>query len=77
MYWSAGTGTAQKISTVKVPFLSKTLKKSMVSMGLVLILYHNIKQFTNLWHFWESVYEYAETVVPKCSKKRCSLEQNI
>ena len=46
-------------------------------MGLVLILYHNIKQFTNLWHFWESVYEYAETVVPKCSKKRCSLGQNI
>ena len=59
MYWFAVTGASQKICTEKLPVLSKTLKKSMVTMGLALILYHNIKLFTNLWHFWEPVYECA------------------
>ena len=48
MYWFAVTGASQKICTEKLPVLSKTLKKSMVIMGLAFILYHNIKQFTNL-----------------------------
>ena len=48
MYWFVVTGASQKISTEKLPVLSKTLKKSMVTVSLALILYHNIKQFTNL-----------------------------
>ena len=48
MYWFAGTGAAQKISTTKKRFLLKTLKKSVVTMGLALIFYGIIKQFTNL-----------------------------
>ena len=48
MYWFAVTGASQKICTEKLPVLSKTLKKSMVTMGLAFILYHNIKQFTTL-----------------------------
>ena len=51
MYWFAGAGTAQYIiNTTKLPVLSKILKKSMVTKGLVLglaIFYHNIKPFTN------------------------------
>ena len=43
MYWFAVTGASQKISTEKLPVLSKTLKKSMTDMGLALILYHNIE----------------------------------
>ena len=43
MYWFAITGASQKISAAKLPVLSKTLKKSMVIMGLALILYHDIK----------------------------------
>ena len=39
MYWFAGTGAAQKISRAKLPVLSKTLKKSMFTMDLALILY--------------------------------------
>ena len=34
MYWFLGTGTAQQMSTAKLPVLSKSLKRSMVSMGL-------------------------------------------
>ena len=48
MYWFAGAGAVQKVSTAKLTDLSKTLKKSMVTTGLALILYHNMKQFTNL-----------------------------
>ena len=48
MYWFVVTGASQKIRVEKLPVLSKTLKKSMVTIGLALILYHNIKQFTNL-----------------------------
>ena len=49
MYWFAGTGIAQQIiSTAKLPILSKILKKSMVTKGLALLLFHDIKQFTNL-----------------------------
>ena len=47
MYWFAVTGASQKIGMKKLPVLSKILKKSMVIMGLALILYHNIKQFKN------------------------------
>ena len=35
----------------------------MGAKALALILSHNIKQFTNLWHFWESAYECWESVV--------------
>ena len=42
----------------------------MVIKGLALILSCNIKQFTNLWHFCESIYEYSETVVWSCSKEK-------
>ena len=59
MHWFAVTGASQKISTKKLPVLSKTLKKSMVTMGLALILYYNIEQFTNLGHIWEPIYECA------------------
>ena len=48
MYCFAVPGASLKISTEKLPVLSKTLKKSMVTIGLALILYHNIEQFTNL-----------------------------
>ena len=48
MYCFAGTGTAQQMSTAKLPVLSKCLKRSMVTKGLALILSHNIKQFTSL-----------------------------
>ena len=70
MYWFAGTGTAQQISTVKLPILSKILKKTMITKGLALILSHNIKQFTNLRHFWQSIYECAESVVQRYSKDK-------
>ena len=51
MYWFAVTGASQKINTGKLPVLFKTLKKSMVTMGLALILYQDAKQFTNLKHY--------------------------
>ena len=70
MHWFPRIGAAQKISTAKLPVLSKTLKKSMVTMGLALILYRNTKQFTNLWHFWESIYECAESFILWCSKEK-------
>ena len=57
MHQFVGTGAAQNISTAKLPVLPKTLKKS-------------IKQFTNLWYFWESIYECAEFVVRRCSKEK-------
>ena len=43
MYWLAVTGAPQKISGEKLPVLPKTLKKSMITTGLALILYHNIE----------------------------------
>ena len=70
MYWFWGIAAAPKISTAKLPVLSETLKKSMVTMGFALILYRNINQFTNLWHFWESIYECAESFVQRCSKEK-------
>ena len=48
MYWFARTGTAQQISTAKLQVLSKSLKTSIVTKGLALILSRNIKEFTNL-----------------------------
>ena len=42
----------------------------MVTKGLALILSHNIKKFTNLWHFWESIYECSELVVRRYSKEK-------
>ena len=49
MYWFTGTGIAQiTISKAKLPILSKILKKSMVAKGLGLLLFNNIKPFTNL-----------------------------
>ena len=38
MYWFASTGTAQQISTAKLPVLLKFLKKTMVIKGLALTL---------------------------------------
>ena len=70
MYWFAGTGTAQQISTAKLLVLSKILKKIMVTKGLALILSHNIRQLSNLWHFWQSIYECPGSVVRGCSKER-------
>ena len=46
MYWFASTCTVN-LNTAKLPFLSKILKKSMVTKGLALILSLNIKPFTN------------------------------
>ena len=44
MYWFAGTDIAQQIiNTEKLPVLSK---KSMVTKGLALIIFHSIKPFT-------------------------------
>ena len=37
MYWFPVTGASQKIGAEKSPVLSKTVKKSMVTMDLVLI----------------------------------------
>ena len=65
MYWFVANGASQKISMKKLPVLSKILKKSMVTIGLALILYHNIKQFTNL------------KIMTGVLKKRCNLRQNI
>ena len=48
MCWFAATGTAQQMSTAKLPVLSKSLKRSMVTKGLALILSRNIKLFTSL-----------------------------
>ena len=48
MYWFPVTGASLKISEEKLRVLSKTLKESMVTMDLALILYHNIKLFSNL-----------------------------
>ena len=62
MYWFAVTGASQKISMEKLLVLSKTLKKSMVTMGLALILYHSIKQFANL------------KIMTSVLKKRCNLQ---
>ena len=42
----------------------------MVAMGLALIFYHNIEQFTNLWHFWEPIYECAESFDRRYSKEK-------
>ena len=41
MHWFWGNSTAQQMSTA-------TLKRSMVTKGLALIPFHNIKQLTNL-----------------------------
>ena len=57
MNWFAGNSAAKKMSTAKLQVLSNSLKRSMVTKGLALIISHNIKQFTNLWHFWDSIYE--------------------
>ena len=65
MYWFAVTDASQKITIEKLPVLSKTLKRIMVTMGLALILYHNIKHFTKI------------KIMAGVLKKRCSLGQNI
>ena len=50
----------------------------MLTTGLALIIYHNIKQFTNLRYFWESIYECAESLVRRCSKQKVqSLKKHI
>ena len=78
MYWFPVTGASLKISEEKLRVLSKTLKESMVTMDLALILYRNIKLFSNLWHFWEPVYECAESFVRKCSNEKVqSLAKHI
>ena len=61
MYWFAGTCTLQHIiNTAKLPVLSRILKKSVVTKGL--ILSRNIKPFSNLY------YDCAESVVQRFSK---------
>ena len=41
--------------------------------GLALILSHNIKQFTNLWHFCESIYEVPKRLSGGVLKKSLNL----
>ena len=65
MYWFAVTGASQKIIMGKLPVLSRALKKIMVTIGLALILYYKIKQFTNL------------KIIAGAPKKRRNLAQNI
>ena len=48
MYWFTGTSTAEQMGAAKLQVLPKSLKRSMVTMGLTLFLSHKIKQFTNL-----------------------------
>ena len=56
MNWFADTGIAQQTtSKAKLPILSKILK-GMVAKWLALLLFNNIRPFTNLLHFLESVY---------------------
>ena len=57
-------------STEKLTVLSRTLKRSMVNIGLAFILYHNINQFANLRHFWEPISECPESFVWKCFKEK-------
>ena len=70
MYWFPGNSNAQQMSTAKLQVSSKSLKRSIVTKGLALILSHNIKQFTNLWYFWKSICECWESVVRRCSKEK-------
>ena len=51
----------------------------MVTKCLTLLLSpaHNVKPFTNLWHFWESIYEYTESVVGRCSKKGAVFDKTL
>ena len=48
MYWFANTGTAQQINTARLQVSSKSLRRSLVTKSLELVLSHNIKQFTDL-----------------------------
>ena len=64
MYWFAGTGTAgQIINTVKLPVLSKILKKSMVTKVLADF------SLTTSSHLLTIYYDCAESVVCRRSKK--------
>ena len=64
MYWFAGTGTAEQIiNTVKLPVLSKILKKSMVTKVLADF------SLTTSSHLLTIYYDCAESVVCRRSKK--------
>ena len=76
MYWFAGTGAVQKLRTGKLPVLSKTLKKSMVTMGLAF----STTTSSNLLTYGISGNQ-SMNVQNQSSKgvleKRCNLGQNI
>ena len=55
MYWFAGNGTTQQMSTAKLPFLPEYLKTSMVTKDLPLIVCHNIKQLVNCLMLWQTI----------------------
>ena len=77
MYWYAVTRASQKISTEKLPVLPKTLMKSMVSMGLALILYHNIEQFANYDISGNQSMNVQNRSSVGVLEKTCNLGQNI
>ena len=77
MYWYAVTRASQKISTEKLSVLPKTLMKSMVPMGLALILYHNIEQFANFDISGNQSMNVQNRSSVGVLEKTCSLGQNI
>ena len=77
MYWYAVTRASQKISTEKLPVLPKTLMKSMVLMGLALILYHNIEQFANYDISGNQSMNVQNRSSVGVLEKTCNLGQNI
>ena len=77
MYWYAVTRASRKISTEKWPVLPKTLMKSMVPMGLALILYHNIEQFANYDISGNQSMNVQNRSSVGVLEKTCNLGQNI
>ena len=77
MYWYAVTRASQKISTEKLSVLPKTLMKSMVPMGLALILYHNIEQFANFDISGNQSMNVQNRSSVGVLEKTCNLGQNI
>ena len=61
MYWFAGTGA--------IGFV-KNSKEEYGYYGFNINSLPQLKQFTNLWHFWESIYESRKLVAWRCSKEK-------
>ena len=58
---------------ISLKYLSTNIKRECDCLAL--ITYDNIKQFINLWHFWKSMYEYADVDVRMCSVKKVFWEK--